>query len=117
MPYGEAEKAAIESQALRAIVSGGLPLGAFEDHEMRLLIGMFRTTAPAILPAGKVAGRRLLMAATADVEAITIKALKGTTAGLSYVVAVTSSRLKVDGEVPGKSSKRGMEKGSVEERI
>ncbi|KAJ6550904.1 hypothetical protein B0H10DRAFT_1965361 [Mycena sp. CBHHK59/15] len=34
MPYGEAEKAAIESQALHAIVSGGLPLGAFEDHEM-----------------------------------------------------------------------------------
>ena len=85
MPYGEAEKAAIESQALRAIVSGGLPLGAFEDHEMRLLIGMFRTTAPAILPTGKVAGGRLLKAAAADVEAITIKALKGTTAGLSYV--------------------------------
>ncbi|KAJ6616617.1 ribonuclease H-like domain-containing protein [Mycena sp. CBHHK59/15] len=83
MPYGEAEKAAIESQALRAIVSGGLPLGAFEDHEMRLLIGMFRTTAPAILPTGKVAGGRLLKAAAADVEAITIKALKGTTAGLS----------------------------------
>ncbi|KAJ6600935.1 ribonuclease H-like domain-containing protein [Mycena sp. CBHHK59/15] len=83
MPYGEAEKAAIESHALRAIVSGGLPLGAFEDHEMRLLIGMFRTTAPAILPTGKVAGGRLLKAAAADVEAITIKVLKGTTAGLS----------------------------------
>ncbi|KAJ6576288.1 ribonuclease H-like domain-containing protein [Mycena sp. CBHHK59/15] len=83
MPYGEAEKAAIKSQALRAIVSGGLPLGTFEDHEMRLLIGMFRTTAPAILPTGKVAGGRLLKAAAADVEAITIKALKGTTAGLS----------------------------------
>ncbi|KAJ6574028.1 hypothetical protein B0H10DRAFT_2347097 [Mycena sp. CBHHK59/15] len=53
MPYGEAEKAAIESQALRAIVSG------------------------------KVAGGRLCKAAAADVEAITIKALKGTTAGLS----------------------------------
>ncbi|KAJ6607318.1 hypothetical protein B0H10DRAFT_2227978 [Mycena sp. CBHHK59/15] len=70
MPYGEAEKAAIESQALHAIVSGGLPLGAFEDHEMRLLIGM------------KGCGQ-LLKAAAADVEAITIKALKGTTAGLS----------------------------------
>ncbi|KAJ6596517.1 hypothetical protein B0H10DRAFT_1960178, partial [Mycena sp. CBHHK59/15] len=76
MPYGEAEKAAIKSQALRAIVSGGLPLGTFEDHEMRLLIGMFRTTAPAILPTGKVAGGRLLKAAAADVEAIRIKALK-----------------------------------------
>ncbi|KAJ6621947.1 hypothetical protein B0H10DRAFT_1944981 [Mycena sp. CBHHK59/15] len=76
MPYGEAEKAAIKSQALRAIVSGGLPLGTFEDHEMRLLIGMFRTTAPAILPTGKVAGGRLLKAAAADVEAIRIKVLK-----------------------------------------
>ncbi|KAJ7694766.1 hypothetical protein B0H17DRAFT_1131703 [Mycena rosella] len=49
MPYGPAEKDVLQRQVLRAIVSGGLPLGAFEEHEMKVLIGMFRTTAPAIL--------------------------------------------------------------------
>ncbi|KAJ7463541.1 ribonuclease H-like domain-containing protein [Mycena latifolia] len=83
MPYGAAEKAAVQKQALRAIVSGGLPLGAFEEHEMRILIGMFRTTAPDVLPSGKVAGGRLLNTAAADVELITTKALKGKNAGMS----------------------------------
>ncbi|KAJ7667282.1 hypothetical protein B0H17DRAFT_1142863 [Mycena rosella] len=82
MPYGPAEKDVIQRQVLRAIVSGRLSLRAFEEHEMKVLIGMFRTTAPAILPTGKVVGGRLLNAAAADVEAITIKALKGKISGL-----------------------------------
>ncbi|KAJ6608727.1 hypothetical protein B0H10DRAFT_2226549 [Mycena sp. CBHHK59/15] len=51
-------------------------VGAFEDHEMRVLIGMFRTTAPAILATGKVAGGQLLKAAAADVEALTLLSLE-----------------------------------------
>ncbi|KAJ7494917.1 ribonuclease H-like domain-containing protein [Mycena latifolia] len=72
-----------QKQALRALISGGLPLGAFEEHEMRILIGMFRTTAPDALPTGKVAGGRLLDAAAADVELITTNALKDKNAGMS----------------------------------
>ncbi|KAJ6624745.1 ribonuclease H-like domain-containing protein [Mycena sp. CBHHK59/15] len=83
MPYGKDEKDAVQRQALRAIVSGGLPLGAFEDHEMLVLFGMLRSTAPAIMPTGKVVGGKLLDAAAADVELETTKALKDKKAGMS----------------------------------
>ncbi|KAJ7092992.1 ribonuclease H-like domain-containing protein [Mycena belliarum] len=82
MPYSPSEKAAFQHQSLRAIVSGGLPLGAFEDLEMKILFGMMRTTAPAIMPTGKVIGGRLLNSAAHDVEEKNRKALKNKNAGL-----------------------------------
>ncbi|KAJ7190100.1 ribonuclease H-like domain-containing protein [Mycena pura] len=83
MPYGSDEAALLQRQALRVIVSGGLPLGVFEDPEMQIFVHMLRTTAAAIVPTGKVAGGRLLNAAAVDVEALTIKALKGKSGGIS----------------------------------
>ncbi|KAJ6561338.1 hypothetical protein B0H10DRAFT_2445673 [Mycena sp. CBHHK59/15] len=83
MPYGEAEADAFQKQALRAIISGGLPLSAFEDHEMKVLFGMMRTTAPAFMPSGKVAGGRLLNAAANRVDAVLFVRLKGRLVGLS----------------------------------
>ncbi|KAJ6597884.1 ribonuclease H-like domain-containing protein, partial [Mycena sp. CBHHK59/15] len=83
MPYGEAEAAAVKKQALSAIVSGGLVLSAFEDHEMLVLFGMLRSTAPAIMPMGKVVGGTLLNEAAARVEVKITDALKGKFAGLS----------------------------------
>ncbi|KAJ6596559.1 ribonuclease H-like domain-containing protein [Mycena sp. CBHHK59/15] len=83
MPYGGAEAAAVQRQALRAIVSGGLPLGTFEDHEMQVLFGMLRSTAPAIMPTGKVVGGRLLNEAAAGVAVKITNELQGKFAGLS----------------------------------
>ncbi|KAJ6570793.1 hypothetical protein B0H10DRAFT_2352304 [Mycena sp. CBHHK59/15] len=91
MPYGEAEADAFQKQALRAIISGGLPLSAFEDHEMKVLFGMMRTTAPAFMPSGKVAGGRLLNAAADRVDAVLSVRLKGRLVGLSCCAAVTDT--------------------------
>ncbi|KAJ7663539.1 hypothetical protein B0H17DRAFT_1211634 [Mycena rosella] len=68
MPYSPAETDLFQRQSLRAIVSGGLPLRAFEEPEMKILFGMMRTTAPGVMPTGKVVGGRLLNAAASDVE-------------------------------------------------
>ncbi|KAJ6540907.1 ribonuclease H-like domain-containing protein [Mycena sp. CBHHK59/15] len=75
MPYGKDEKDAVQRQALRAIVSGGLPLGPLKTTKC--------STAPAIMPTGKVVGGKLLDAAAADVELETTKALKDKKAGMS----------------------------------
>ncbi|KAJ6504514.1 ribonuclease H-like domain-containing protein [Mycena vulgaris] len=83
MPFGDAETGVIERQALRAIISGGLPFRAFEDHEMKVLFGMLRSTVHAIMPTGKVASGRLLDEAAADVELTTLTALKGQSAGMA----------------------------------
>jgi hypothetical protein len=83
MPYAAPEIAAVQRQALRAIVSGGLPLGAFREPEMLVLFGMLRSTAPEIMPTGKVVGGRLLNDAAEEVELKTEKALKDKDAGLS----------------------------------
>ncbi|KAJ6622526.1 hypothetical protein B0H10DRAFT_1944453 [Mycena sp. CBHHK59/15] len=56
MPYSDSEVAALQRQALHAIVSGGFPLNTFEDPEMLILFGMLRTTVPVIMPTGKVVG-------------------------------------------------------------
>ncbi|KAJ6622322.1 ribonuclease H-like domain-containing protein [Mycena sp. CBHHK59/15] len=82
MPYGEAEAAAVKKQALHAIVSGGLALSAFEDHNMLVLFGMLHSTAPAIMPMGKVVGGTLLNEAAARVKVKITDALKGKFAGL-----------------------------------
>ncbi|KAJ7746676.1 ribonuclease H-like domain-containing protein [Mycena metata] len=77
------EKAALEKQALRAIVSSGAAFQFFEDPEVKILFGMLHTTAPDILPSAKVVGGRLLDAAAVNVEAKTTKALKDKKIGLS----------------------------------
>ncbi|KAJ7664159.1 hypothetical protein B0H17DRAFT_1211425 [Mycena rosella] len=83
MPYSPAEKDLFQQQSLHAIVSGGLPLRAFEEPEMKILFGMMRTTAPGVMPTGKVVGGCLLNAAASDVEMKITKALKNRNVGLS----------------------------------
>ncbi|KAJ7440696.1 hypothetical protein B0H11DRAFT_2352378 [Mycena galericulata] len=83
MPFGTAEAAALQKQALRAVVSSGAPFGIFEDPEMRILFGMLRTTAPDVIPTGKVVGGRLLNEAAEDVEAKLKQTLKNRNIGLS----------------------------------
>ncbi|KAJ7703333.1 hypothetical protein B0H17DRAFT_1127581 [Mycena rosella] len=83
MPYSPAEKDLFQRQSLRAIVSGGLPLRAFEEPEMKILFGMMRTTAPGVMPTGKVVGGRLLNAAASDVEMKITKTKKNKNVGLS----------------------------------
>ncbi|KAJ6620892.1 hypothetical protein B0H10DRAFT_2432631 [Mycena sp. CBHHK59/15] len=82
MPYGTEEKDALQKQALRAIISSGSPFGLFEDPEMQILFGMIRTTAPGILPTGKVVGGRLLNGAAEDIELRLNKRLKNRNVGL-----------------------------------
>ncbi|KAJ7730528.1 ribonuclease H-like domain-containing protein [Mycena metata] len=60
MPFGADEKAAFQKQALRSVVSSGAPLKLFEDPEVKILLGMLRTTAPGVIPTAKVVGGRLL---------------------------------------------------------
>ncbi|KAJ6561343.1 ribonuclease H-like domain-containing protein [Mycena sp. CBHHK59/15] len=76
------EKDALQKQALRAIISSGSPFGLFEDPEMQILFGMIRTTAPGILPTGKVVGGRLLNGAAEDIELRLNKRLKNRNVGL-----------------------------------
>jgi hypothetical protein len=83
MPFGAPEIAAVQRQALRAIVSGGLPLGAFREPEMLILFSMFRSTAPEVMPTGKVIGGRLLNEAAEEVEVRIENALKDKDAGMS----------------------------------
>ncbi|KAJ7077492.1 ribonuclease H-like domain-containing protein [Mycena epipterygia] len=83
MPFSSSEAEAIESQALRAIVSTNSPFGLFEDPEMLTLFGMLRSRAPDIIPSGKVIGGRLLNEAAATVEDKLSKILKGQVFGLS----------------------------------
>ncbi|KAJ6613434.1 ribonuclease H-like domain-containing protein, partial [Mycena sp. CBHHK59/15] len=83
MPYGPSEAAALQWQALCAIVLGGFPLCTFEDPEMLILFGMMHSTAPAIMPIGKVVRGQLLDEAVVDVELKTTKALKNKNVGLT----------------------------------
>ncbi|KAJ6527545.1 ribonuclease H-like domain-containing protein [Mycena sp. CBHHK59/15] len=81
MPFGTEERDAFQHQALHAIVSSGAPFVLFEDPEMQILFGMLRTTAPEILPSGKVLGGRLLNGAAEEVEKGLKKRLKGRNVG------------------------------------
>ncbi|KAJ7480418.1 ribonuclease H-like domain-containing protein [Mycena galericulata] len=103
MPFGAAETAALQKQALRAIVSFGAPLRTFEDPEMKILFGMLRTTAPDIIPTGEVLGGRLLNEAAAEVEQKIEKRLHNQNVGLSSIKSyllelVEVTALKKDGE-------------------
>ncbi|KAJ7653902.1 ribonuclease H-like domain-containing protein [Mycena polygramma] len=83
MPFGPAEKDAFQAQALRAVISSGSPFQLFEDPEMKILLGMLRTTAPDVIPTGKVIGGRLLNEAAEDVERVLQGRLKNRNVGLS----------------------------------
>ncbi|KAJ6617270.1 hypothetical protein B0H10DRAFT_2218753 [Mycena sp. CBHHK59/15] len=83
MPFGAPEIAAVQRQDLRAIVSGGLPLGAFREPEMLILFSMFRSTAPEVMPMGKVIGGRLLNEAAEEVEVRIENTLKDKDAGIT----------------------------------
>ncbi|KAJ6558647.1 ribonuclease H-like domain-containing protein [Mycena sp. CBHHK59/15] len=83
MPFSKAEAAALQKQALRAIVSSGAPSQLFEDPEMLVLFGMLRTTAPEIIPSGKVVGGRLLNSAAAEVESKIAKVMEKQNVGLA----------------------------------
>ncbi|KAJ7157411.1 ribonuclease H-like domain-containing protein [Mycena filopes] len=83
MPYSPEETAALQAQALRAIVSSGAPFRLFEDPEMKILFGMMRTTAPDVIPSAKVIGGRLLDAAADNVDEKVRKIMKDQILGLS----------------------------------
>jgi hypothetical protein len=85
MPYSGEEKAALEAQALCAIVLSGAPFQLFEDLEMKILFGMMRTTAPEAIPSAKVIGGRLLDTAAEGVDEKVKKVMKARLLGLWYV--------------------------------
>ncbi|KAJ6603954.1 ribonuclease H-like domain-containing protein [Mycena sp. CBHHK59/15] len=69
-------------KALRAVISTGSPFGLFEDPEMKILLAMLRTTAPDVIPTGKVIGGRLLDAAAEKIDIRIAKQLKNRNLGL-----------------------------------
>ncbi|KAJ6622834.1 ribonuclease H-like domain-containing protein, partial [Mycena sp. CBHHK59/15] len=81
MPFGPAEKDALQKQALHAKVSSEALSQLFEDPEMKILFSMLRTTAPDIIPTGKVVRGHLLNEAAEEVELNIMKALKDHTDG------------------------------------
>ncbi|KAJ6610956.1 ribonuclease H-like domain-containing protein [Mycena sp. CBHHK59/15] len=83
MPFGSSERDVIQAQALRAVVSANLPFRALRNPEMLKLFGMLRTTAPDIIPSGKVLGGRLLNEAAEKVEVDIKRVMKGRDVGLS----------------------------------
>jgi hypothetical protein len=76
---------AIQSQALRVIVSANTLFGIFEDPEMLTLFSMLRSQAPSIMPMGKVIGGCLLNESYTTVEGKLSKILEGQMLGLLYV--------------------------------
>jgi hypothetical protein len=66
--YEPDERAAIEMQATRAIISTGSPFGLFEDVEMKKLFDMIRDGTGDIMPSRKVSGGKLLNTCAAAVE-------------------------------------------------
>ncbi|KAJ7576623.1 hypothetical protein C8J56DRAFT_1116967 [Mycena floridula] len=82
MPISNAEKDAIQAQALRAVISTNSSFRLFEDYEMRKLFKMIRSAAPAVLPSAKVVGGRLLNDASQKVERKIKKVMRGQNVGL-----------------------------------
>ncbi|KAJ7257399.1 ribonuclease H-like domain-containing protein [Mycena rebaudengoi] len=83
MPFSVSQASALQSQALRAIISTNSAFRLFEDPEMLALFGMMRSCAPDILPSGKVVGERLLNEAASIVEEKLVRILKNQVFGLS----------------------------------
>ncbi|KAJ7253812.1 ribonuclease H-like domain-containing protein [Mycena rebaudengoi] len=78
-----APAAALQSQALRAIISTNSAFRLFEDPEMLALFGMMRSCAPDIMPSRKVIGECLLNEAAQTVEEKLARVLKDQNLGLS----------------------------------
>jgi hypothetical protein len=68
MPFSSTEIAAVQAQALRAVISANLSFRVYEDPEVIKLFWMMRTAASEILPSGKAVGGRLLNDAAENVE-------------------------------------------------
>jgi hypothetical protein len=83
IPFSRDEAATIQRQFLRAAISANLPFRAFQNPEMVRLFGMFRTTAPDIIPSAKVLGGRLLNEAAGWVDEQLHTVLFGKDLGLS----------------------------------
>ncbi|KAJ6603706.1 hypothetical protein B0H10DRAFT_1957769 [Mycena sp. CBHHK59/15] len=66
--YEPEERAAIEIQVTRAIISTSLVFVLFENEEMRKLFDMIRDGTGDVLPSRKVSSRRLLNTCAAGVE-------------------------------------------------
>ncbi|KAJ6595401.1 hypothetical protein B0H10DRAFT_2232831 [Mycena sp. CBHHK59/15] len=82
LPFAADEADALQKQALRAVISTGSSFGLFEDPEMKILLGMLRTTAPDVIPTGKVVGGRLLDGAAEKIDLKISKQLKNRNVGL-----------------------------------
>jgi hypothetical protein len=79
------EKAAIQAQAERAVISANLKFSVFEEPEVIEFCCMLRAKAYTILPSGKVVGGTLLEQCTNGVDGAMKKKLMGKRIGLSYV--------------------------------
>ena len=82
MPFNPNEAEAVRAQALRAVISANLSFRVFEDREVIRLFEMVRSTAPSVLPSGKVISGRLLDNAGAMVETKIDKIIRSETVGL-----------------------------------
>ncbi|KAJ6579808.1 hypothetical protein B0H10DRAFT_1962796 [Mycena sp. CBHHK59/15] len=82
LPFAADEADALQKQALPAVISTGSSFGLFEDPEMKILLGMLRTTAPDVIPTGKVVGGRLLDGAAEKIDLKISKQLKNRNVGL-----------------------------------
>jgi hypothetical protein len=82
MPFNPNEAKAVRAQALCAVISANLSFRVFEDPEVIQLFKMMRSTAPSVLPSGKVIGGRLLDNVRAIVETKINKIIRSETVGL-----------------------------------
>ncbi|KZP27364.1 hypothetical protein FIBSPDRAFT_948639 [Athelia psychrophila] len=77
MPFSTAQAAAIQDQALCAVISANLPFHVFENPEVLKLVSMFRSATPGIVPTAKLVGGRLLNKAADIVHEKTVHIFRG----------------------------------------
>jgi hypothetical protein len=82
MPFSLEETAAVQVQALRAVISVNLSFRVYEDPEVIKSFWMMRTASSNILPSGKIVGGRLLNDAAENAELKMGKLLLGRSVGL-----------------------------------
>ncbi|KAJ6609607.1 hypothetical protein B0H10DRAFT_1954511 [Mycena sp. CBHHK59/15] len=82
MLYGTDEADTLQKKALCAVISTGSPFRLFEDPEMKILLSMLRTTAPDVIPTGKVVRGCLLDSAAEKIDIRISKQLKNRNLGL-----------------------------------
>jgi hypothetical protein len=83
MPFSSTDIAAVQAQALRAVISANLSFRVYKDPELIKLFWMMRTVASEILPSGKAVGGRLLNDAAENVEVKIGKLLFGRNVSLA----------------------------------